>query len=81
LPTTVAPLISTPVGGAITVGLKPGMINIVPADKKEFKSNDPWVILSNFEHVRRFVRPPLERNFYGGQRISLGVNTTKPPKE
>ena len=51
LPTTVAPLISTPVGGAITVGLKPGIINIIPVDKKEFKSNAPWVMVSNF-HIK-----------------------------
>ena len=48
LPTTVAPVISAPVGGAITVGLKPGLVNIVPLDKKEFKSNNPWVMVSNF---------------------------------
>jgi hypothetical protein len=48
---TVLPVISTPVGGAITVGLKPGMISIVPVDKKEFKGPDPWVMISNF-HVK-----------------------------
>ncbi len=37
--------------GAITVGLKPGIINIVPVDKKEFKGTDPWVTVSNF-HVK-----------------------------
>jgi MspA len=51
LPTTVVPVVATPVGGAITVGLKPGIINIVPVDKKEFKGNDPWVMVSNF-HVK-----------------------------
>ena len=48
LPTTVLPVISTPVGGAITVGLKPGIVNIVPVDKKVFEGNDPWVMVSNF---------------------------------
>jgi hypothetical protein len=51
LPTTLLPAIATPVGGAITVGLKPGIINIVPVDKKEFKGNDPWVMVSNF-HIK-----------------------------
>src|SRR5690349_15870747 len=42
-PTTVIPVVATPVGGAITVGLKPGLVNIVPVTKKEFKGNNPWV--------------------------------------
>ncbi len=50
-PTTLLPALSTPVNGAITVGLKPGLINIIPVDKKEFKGNDPWVTVSNF-HVK-----------------------------
>ena len=51
MPTNVLPAMSTPFNGAITVGLKPGIINIVPVDKKEFKGNDPWVTVSNF-HVK-----------------------------
>jgi hypothetical protein len=51
LPTSILPVVATPVGGAITVGLKPGIINIVPVDKKEFKGNDPWVMVSNF-HIK-----------------------------
>ena len=51
IPTTILPAMSTPFNGAITVGLKPGIINIVPVDKKEFKGNDPWVTVSNF-HVK-----------------------------
>jgi MspA len=51
LPTTVQPVIATPVGGAITVGLKPGIINIIPVDKKDFKGNEPWVMVSNF-HIK-----------------------------
>ena len=38
-------------GGAITVGLKPGLINIVPVTKKEYKGAEPWVSISNF-HVK-----------------------------
>lgn len=51
LPTTVVPAISTPVNGVITVGLKPGLVIVVPVDKKEFKSADPWVMITNF-HVK-----------------------------
>jgi len=51
LPTTVVPLIATPVNGVITVGLKPGFVIVVPVDKKEFKSAKPWVMISNF-HVK-----------------------------
>jgi hypothetical protein len=51
LPTAALPVISTPVGGAITVGLKPGLVNIVPVDKMEFRGNDPWVMVSNF-HIK-----------------------------
>jgi hypothetical protein len=51
LPTAILPVVSTPVGGVITVGLKPGIINIIPVDKKEFRGNDPWVMVSNF-HVK-----------------------------
>jgi MspA len=51
LPTTIVPVVATPVGGAITVGLKPGLVNIVPVDKKEFKGNAPWVMIANF-HIK-----------------------------
>ncbi len=51
LPTTIVPAVAAPVGGAITVGLKPGIVNIVPVDKKEFKGNNPWVMIANF-HVK-----------------------------
>ncbi|ULE35756.1 MspA family porin [Mycobacterium sp. IDR2000157661] len=36
------------IGGAITVGLKPGIINVVPVTKKEFTGADPWVMVSGF---------------------------------
>ncbi|BBY59879.1 hypothetical protein MSAR_30150 [Mycolicibacterium sarraceniae] len=38
------------VGGGITVGLKPGIINI-PVTKKEYKGDRPWLSISNF-HVK-----------------------------
>lgn len=51
LPTAILPVLSAPVNGVITVGLKPGIIIVVPVDKKEFKGADPWVMISNF-HVK-----------------------------
>ena len=33
------------------MGLKPGLVIVVPVDKKEFKSPNPWVMISNF-HVK-----------------------------
>jgi hypothetical protein len=48
LPTALLPVISTPVNGVITVGIKPGLVIVVPVDKKEFKSPNPWVMISNF---------------------------------
>ncbi|MCV7187976.1 MspA family porin [Mycolicibacterium thermoresistibile] len=35
-------------GGAVTVGLKPGFVNIVPVSKKPFKGADPWVMVKGF---------------------------------
>lgn len=35
-------------GGGITIGLKPGIINLIPVAKKEFKGTEPWVMISNF---------------------------------
>ncbi|MUL50027.1 MspA family porin [Mycobacterium sp. CBMA293] len=51
LPTAILPVISTPVNGVITVGLKPGFVIVVPVDKKDFKGANPWVMISNF-HVK-----------------------------
>jgi hypothetical protein len=48
---TLFPSVAAPTNGAITIGLKPGIINIVPVDKKEFKGAEPWVMISNF-HVK-----------------------------
>ena len=45
------PLISTPVNGVLSVGLKPGLIIVVPVVKKQFKAPNPWVMISNF-HVK-----------------------------
>jgi hypothetical protein len=54
LPGTVTgllPIVSTPVNGVLSVGLKPGLVIIVPVVKKEFKGPNPWVMISNF-HVK-----------------------------
>jgi MspA len=54
LPGTVAgilPIVSTPVNGVLSVGLKPGLVIVVPVVKKEFKAPNPWVMISNF-HVK-----------------------------
>lgn len=51
LPTGILPVVSTPVNGVITVGLKPGFVLVVPVDKKDFKSPNPWVMISNF-HIK-----------------------------
>ena len=51
LPDGLAPGIGANLGGGITVGLKPGIINNVPVTKKEYKGAEPWVSISNF-HVK-----------------------------
>ena len=48
---SVLPLVSTPVLGVLSVGLKPGLIIVVPVVKKEFKGPNPWVMISDF-HVK-----------------------------
>ncbi len=45
------PLVTTPINGVITVGLKPGFVIVVPVDKKEFKGPHPRVIITGF-HVK-----------------------------
>ncbi len=44
----VLPGVNANFGGAITVGLKPGIINVVPVTKKLYKGSSPWVSISNF---------------------------------
>lgn len=46
--TGLLPLISTPVNGVLSVGLKPGLVIIVPVVQKQFKGPNPWVMISNF---------------------------------
>lgn len=47
----IAPVISTPVTSGVAIGLKPGIVNVVPVAKKEFTGNDPWVAVNGF-HVK-----------------------------
>jgi len=46
LPDGLVPGIGANIGGGITVGLKPGIINIVPVTKKQYESNAPWVAIN-----------------------------------
>ncbi|MCV7283530.1 MspA family porin [Mycolicibacterium flavescens] len=36
------------IGGGITVGLKPGLVNVIPVTKKEYTGAEPWVMVSHF---------------------------------
>jgi MspA len=45
------PLVTVPMNGVLTVGLKPGLIIVVPVDKKEFKGPNPRVTITGF-HVK-----------------------------
>ncbi|MGI9123133.1 MAG: MspA family porin, partial [Mycobacterium sp.] len=44
----ILPGVGANMAGGITVGLKPGIINIVPITKKQYKGAAPWVSISNF---------------------------------
>jgi hypothetical protein len=44
----ILPGIAGTFNGAITVGLKPGIINVVPVTKKPYTGAEPWVSISNF---------------------------------
>jgi hypothetical protein len=44
----VLPSLGGNMGGAVTVSLKPGLVNIIPVTKKEYTGADPWVMVSNF---------------------------------
>jgi hypothetical protein len=51
LTTGLVPLVSAPVNGLLTVGLKPGLVTVVPVVRKQFKGPNPWVMISDF-HVK-----------------------------
>jgi hypothetical protein len=48
LPEGLTPGVGTNIGGGETVGLKPGLINVIPVTKKEFTGAEPWVMINNF---------------------------------
>lgn len=50
-PDGILPGIGGNIGGGVTVGLKPGIINVVPVTKKDYEGAEPWVMISNF-HVK-----------------------------
>jgi hypothetical protein len=45
------PYVSAPVNGAMSIGMKPGLVITVPVIKKQFKGANPWVMISNF-HIK-----------------------------
>ena len=45
------PLVTVPINGVLTVGLKPGFVVVVPVVKKQFKGSHPRVIITGF-HVK-----------------------------
>ncbi|UXA09375.1 MspA family porin [Mycobacterium sp. SMC-2] len=47
----VVPLVTAPLNGLLTVGLKPGVVIVVPVVKKDFKGPNPRVIVTGF-HVK-----------------------------
>jgi MspA len=48
LPEGIVPALGNNFGGGVTVGLKPGIINIVPVSKKDYKGTNPWVMVDGF---------------------------------
>ncbi|MCG7608845.1 MULTISPECIES: MspA family porin [Mycobacterium] len=47
-PEGILPGVGANIGGGITIGLKPGIINLIRVTEKEFKGTEPWVMISNF---------------------------------
>jgi len=47
----IVPVVTAPMNGVLTVGLKPGIVFVVPVDKKEFKGPNPRVTITGF-HVK-----------------------------
>jgi hypothetical protein len=48
VPDGILPGLGGNIGGGITVGLKPGLVNVIPVIKKEFNGAEPWVMVSSF---------------------------------
>ncbi|MGE2728645.1 MspA family porin [Mycolicibacterium vaccae] len=47
-PDGIVPGVGGTLGGGVTVGLKPGFVNVIKVVDKEFTGADPWVMVSNF---------------------------------
>ena len=72
-------------GGGVTVGLKPGIINNIPVTKKRYKGADPWVSISNFRitidgcvgesFIRSYVT--ISKSTDEGEAILSWFGTTK----
>ncbi|OBF27579.1 MspA protein [Mycobacterium sp. ACS1612] len=48
LPEGIIPGVGSNLGGGVTVGLKPGLINTIPVSKKQFRGFDPWILIDGF---------------------------------
>jgi hypothetical protein len=48
LPEGLIPVVLTPVAGGMAIALKPGIVNVVPVSKKQFKGFDPWILVDGF---------------------------------
>jgi hypothetical protein len=42
------PTLLTPISGSLAVALKPGIINVIPVSKKQFKGAEPWIQITGF---------------------------------
>ena len=42
------PTALSPISGSLAVALKPGIINVIPVTKKDFKGAEPWVQITGF---------------------------------
>jgi hypothetical protein len=51
LPEGLIPVVSTPVTGGMAIAMKPGIVNVVPVSKKQFKGYDPWIMVDGF-HIK-----------------------------
>jgi hypothetical protein len=48
LPEGLVPAVLTPVTGGMAIALKPGIVNVVPVSKKQFKGFEPWIPVDGF---------------------------------
>jgi hypothetical protein len=51
LPEGLVPVVLTPVTGGMAIALKPGIVNVVPVSKKQFKGFQPWILVDGF-HIK-----------------------------